>query len=229
MARKSLIVIGVLFILFVLQSCQSKPEASILKNYIQAIILNDKTTMASMAMDPISFEVERWEIVNVSPENVEPAPLPKLNDEEKNLQKQMQDSVGITMDAKDAVDEAAYELKNARTPAAKKAAQKKKDELQAKYEEIRARHDQLMKDFNLAKQASIREEETTNFSLRAGDLANIRDLKGNVHSKDVEIKAISRSGTRNIKFYMKRYELRDETLNLPFRGRWIIIKIEPLS
>lgn len=229
MGRKSIIVIGVILLLFGLQSCQSKPEASILKRYVHAIILKDKATMASMAMEPISFDVERWEIVNVSPERVEPAPLPQLTEEEKKLQTQMQDSVGITMDAKEAADDADYELKNARTPAAKKAAQQKKNELQAKYEEIRAKHDQLMRDYNLAKQASIREEETTNFSLGAGDLANIRDLKGEVRAKEVEVKIFWKSETNNYKFYLIRYNLKDETLNLPFHGRWVITKIEPLS
>jgi hypothetical protein len=229
MARKSIIIIGVILLLFGLQSCQSKPEESILKKYVHAIILKDKATMASMAMEPISFDVERWEIVNVSLEKVEPASLPQLNEQEKKLQKEMQDSIGITMDAKGAADDAADELKNARTPAAKKAAQQKKNELQAKYEEIRAKHDQLMRDYNLAKQASIREEETTNFSLGAGDLTNIRDLKGDVRTKEVEVKVQWKSSTRNIKFYLIKYDLKDETLNLPFHGRWVITKIESLS
>jgi hypothetical protein len=229
MARKSIIVIGAILLLLGLQSCQSKPEATILKRYIHAIILKDKATMASMAMEPISFDVERWEIVNVTPEKVEPASLPQINEKEKALQKEMQDSIGITMDAKGAADDAADELKNARTPAAKKAAQQKKNELQAKYEEIRAKHDQLMRDYNLAKQASIREEETTNFSLGAGDLTNIRDLKGDVRSKEVEIKIYWKSEAKNFKFYLIKYDLKDETLNLPFRGRWVITKIEQLS
>jgi len=229
MARKSIIVFGIVLLLLVLQSCVSKPEESILKRYVHAIILKDKATMASMAMEPISFDVERWEIVSVSPETVEPASLPQLNEEEKKLQKQMQDSVGITMDAKDAADDADYEWKNARSAEAKRVAKKKKDELQAKYEEIRAQHDQIMRDYNLAKQASIREEEISTFSLGASEMANIRDLKGDVRSKEVEIKAISKAGTKNVKFYLKKYDLKDEAMNLPFRGRWIIVKIEILN
>lgn len=229
MGKKTIIAIGFILLLFGLQSCQSKPEATILKRYVHAIILKDKATMASMAMEPISFDVERWEIVNVSLEKIEPARLPQLNEEEKKLQKEMQDSSVITLDAKDAADDADYELKNARTPAAKKAAQQKKNELQAKYEELRSKHNQILRDYNLAKQASIREEETTNFSLGAGDLTNIRDLKGEVRSKEVEVKIYWKSEAKNYKFYLIRYNLKDETLNLPFHGRWVITKIEPLS
>jgi len=229
MKRKTLIVIGSLLLFFFLQSCQSKPEESILKRYFHADILKDKATMASMALDPISLDAEKWEIVGVGEEKVEPTPLPQMNEEEKKLQKQQEESIGITMDAKDAVDIAADELKNARTAAARKAAQQKKDEAQAKYEEIRARHDQLQKDLNMAKAAAAREEEITNFSLRAGELPNIRELKGDVQSKDVEVKVTSKSGAKSYKFYLRRYNLKDEALNLPYRGQWIIIKIEPIS
>lgn len=229
MTKKSLTVIGFIVLFVFLQSCASKPEESVLKRWFHANAMNDKTTMAAMAMEPVKMDVERWDIISVGKDIVEPASLPEMNKAELELKKKVEDSSVITIDAKDAVDEADYELSQARGAAAKRAAQTKKNELQAKYEEIRANHDQIQKDYNMAKAAAAREEEITNFSFGSGQIANIRDLTGDVHSKEVEVKVEGKSGTKNYKFILRRYLLKDETLNLPFRGRWIILKIEPIA
>ncbi len=229
MVRKIAVIIAIVFIFFVLQSCQSKPEESVLKRYIHADNLKDKMTMSTMALEPISIGAETWEIVKVSEEKVETASLADLNKKELEFKKQVEESVGITLDAKDEVDLAEEELKNARTAADKRAAQKKVNEEKAKYEAQRERHDQVQLDYNKAKQAAAREEEIASFSLGAGNLLNIRDLTGQVHSKDVEIKAEGKAGTKNYIFYLRKYNLRDETLNLPYHGRWIIVKIESVS
>ncbi len=229
MTKKSIAVIGFIVLFGFLQSCASKPEESVLKRWFHANAMNDKTTMAAMAMEPLKMDVERWEIVSASQDVIEPCPLSEMNKTELDLKKKVEESSVITIDAKDAVDEADYELSQARGAAAKRKAQATKDELQAKYEQLRTNHDQIQKDYNMAKVAAAREEEITNFSLGGGQIANIRDLTGEVHSKEVEVKTEGKSGAKNFKFILKRYLLKDETLNLPFRGRWIILKIEPLA
>ena len=84
--------------------------------------------------------------------------------------------------------------------------------------------------YNAAKAAAAAEEEMTMFSLGARELATVRELKGDVHSKDVEISVTNRAGvTKNYKLMMKQYLLRDEVNNIPQRGRWVIIKFSPLS
>jgi len=229
MRKKSLSAICVILLLFILQSCQSKPEKALLKRYFDAILLNDVTTMSTMALEPISMDVETWEIVSVDEEIVEPAPLPELNKKELELKKKVEESVGITLDAKDELLDAEYELEKSRTRAAKRAAQKKVNELQAKYDEIYVNHQQLQKDYNEAKTVTAREEQISSFSLGAGDISNIRDLVGEVCSKGVEVKVEGKSGTKNYKLYLKKYDLKDEVLNVHRRGRWIIIKFELLS
>ena len=58
----------------------------------------------------------------------------------------------------------------------------------------------------------------------------VRELTGDVHSKDVEVAITNRSGaTKNYKLTMKQYLLKDEVNNIPHRGRWVIIKFQPLS
>jgi len=229
MIRKSLLVLGITLLLFVMQSCTSKPEKGLLTTYFHSDSMTDRTTMATMALEPISIGAKSWKIVNVSEELTEPAALPELNQKELELKKKVEESVGITIGAKEEVDDADWELDRARTRAAKRAAQKKADELSEKYKEIRARHDQLQKDYNDAKTAAAREEEITAFSIGERAIPNIRDLTGEVHSKEVDVVAETESGTKNYKFYLRMYNLRDETLNLNRRGRWVIIKIESVS
>ena len=229
MKRKSLSVIGIILLLFVMQSCSSKPEQSLLKRYFQAIAMNDTMTMQMMALEPIKLDVVSWEIVDVSEEVINPVSLADLDKKEKELKKQYEDSVGITMEAKDILLDAEYERDNARTARAKRALQKKVDDADASYKEIRARHDQLGIDYTQAKTASSREEEITNFSLDAGDVQDIRTLTGDVHFKEVEVKIQGKEGIKNYKFYLRKYTLRDEAVNYTHRGRWIIVKLEQIA
>jgi hypothetical protein len=226
MKRKSLFAIGVILLFLALQSCASHPEEGLLKRYFNAIILNDVTTMSTMALEPISMDVESWEIVSVSEEIIEPASLPEMNRLELELKKKVEGSVGITLDAKDELLDAEYERDQARTRAARRAAQNKAKELQATYDEIYATHQQLQTDYNEAKAATAREEQITSFSLGAGDITNIRDLTGEVHSKEVEVKVVGKEGTKNYRLYLRMYGLKDEVLNVHRRGQWKIVKFE---
>ncbi len=229
MKKKSLSAIGVILLFFVLQSCTSHPEETLLKRYFNAISLNDVTTMSTMALEPISMDVESWEIVNVSEEKIEPAALPEMNRLELELKKKVEESVGITLDAKDELLDAEYERDQARTRAARRAAQNKIKGLQAAYDEIYATHQQLQTDYNEAKAVTAREEQIASFSLGAGDIANIRDLTGEVHSTEVDIKVVGKEATKNYRLYLKMFNLKDEVLNVNRRGQWKIIKFELIS
>jgi aromatic ring-opening dioxygenase catalytic subunit (LigB family) len=104
------------------------------------------------------------------------------------------------------------------------------DEAQKKYDEEYKLHQDLQRNYNEAKAAAAKEEEITSFSLGAGQLANIRDLKGEVHSKDVEVEVKTKDGAaKKYRIMMKMYNLRDEAANIAHRGRWIITKFEQLS
>jgi len=68
------------------------------------------------------------------------------------------------------------------------------------------------------------------FSLGARELATVRELTGNVHSKDLEVSITTKAGgLKNYKLTIKQYLLKDEVNNIPHRGRWIILKFEPLT
>jgi hypothetical protein len=234
MRRKGLIVFGVISFLSAMltfQSCKSQAEKGLLERYFHAISLKDTMTMSTMAVEPQSIDVGSWEIVSVSEEKVEPAKLPDLNKTELELKKKLEDHVGPVMDAEDAKYAAEEELKAARTGGAKAAAKKKVEESTALFDQEREVHRQLQKDYNEAKAAAQKEEEISVFSLGAGnEVPNIRDLTGTAYSKEVEVRIVGKDGqARNYRVYLIRYELRDETINLTRRGRWIIARFEPIS
>ncbi len=77
-------------------------------------------TMSTMAVEPISIEVESWKIVSVTEENIAPATLPEMNKTELELKKKLEDHVGPVTDADDALYGAQEELKAARTGAARR-------------------------------------------------------------------------------------------------------------
>jgi len=183
-----------------------------------------------MALEPLSIDAsQEWEITAVTEERVEPFNLPEMDRTEKDLQNKLQDHVGPTMDAEDALWEAKEKLKNARTGGARRSAQNEVEAAQEKFDEEREVHRQLQQDFNEAEDTAQREEEISTFSLGTGRLPNIRDLSGEVYFSEVDVQATGQSGTKNYRFYLRRYILTDETLNLTHRGRWVIVKIEPLG
>jgi hypothetical protein len=235
MRRKGLVIFGavaVLFVLFSLQGCKSTPEKGLLGAYFHAISLKDTSTMASMAVEPVSIDAASWEIVSVSEEKIEPAQLVELGKAEMESKKKLEEHVGPVMDAEDALYGAQEELKAARTGASRAAAKKKVDEMQAKFDEERELHKELQRSYNEAKDAAQREKDIATFSVigPTGDLPNVMDLTGTVHSKDVDVKITSKAGEEVLyRFNLKRYELRDEAANLNHRGRWIIVKFGPAA
>jgi IS1 family transposase len=171
-----------------------------------------------------------WNIVSISPEKIEPAKLPDLNKAEIEAKKAQDAQIGPTIDADTLLKDAQYEKDTSRSAGGKAAAQKKIDELQAKYDAENAKMQAFKKDFNTAKAAAAAEEEMTMFSLGARELATVRELTGNVHSKEIEVAITTKAGgMKNYKLIMKQYVLKDEVNTINHRGRWVILRFEPLS
>jgi hypothetical protein len=230
MRKKTLFVIGLLVAFLAIQGCTSSPEKSLLSRYFNAVTLNDNDTMSSMALEPFQPEMTAWNIVSIGTEKIEPAKLPDLNKAEIEAKKAQDAQIGPTIDADTLLKDAQYEKDTSRSAAGKAAAQRKIDELQAKYDVENAKMQTFKKDYNTAKAAAAAEEEMTMFSLGARELATVRELTGNVHSKDVEVAITTKAGgAKNYKLTMKRYLLKDEVNTINHPGRWIILKFEPLS
>jgi hypothetical protein len=233
MRKKTLIVIGVFLAFLVIQGCTSAPEKTLLKRYFNAVTLNDNDTMSSMALEPFQPELGSWNIVSIGPEKIDPASLPALNKAEIEAKKLQDAQIGPTIDADTALKDAQYDRDTSRSGAGKAAAQRKVDELQAKYDVENGKMQEVKRAYTAAKAAAAAEEEMTLFSLSArdaGDLPMVRELTGDVHSKEVVVAITNRAGaTKNYKLLMRQYLLKDETNNVAHRGQWKIIKFEPIS
>ena len=230
MRKKTLIVIGLLVALLAVQGCSSAPEKTLLKKYFNAVMMNDNDTMSSMALEPFQPALGSWSLVSVGEEVIRPANLPELNAAEIEAKKAQDAQIGPTIDADTLLKDAVYEKDLARSSAGKAAAQRKIDELQAKYDEENAKMQALKKTYNDAKKAAAEEEEMTIFSLGLRELATVRSLTGTVHAKDVEVSVTNQAGvTKNYRLSMRQYLLKDEASGLPYRGQWKIIRFEPLS
>lgn len=229
MSRKIISLVGLALGLVFMQSCASDPEKDLLDRYFQADSLNDVSTMSTMALSPVSIDAESFDILSRTEEIVEPATLPDLNTKYLDLKKQVEDSVGITLAASDELDNAKFEQETARTTEAKRAAQRKVDGAQVKYDEQYEKHKQVQTDLNEAESTAAKEEEITLFSLGIQELINVRDLTGEVAFKELTVRTVGEEGTKDFKFYLRKYTLLDEATNQHWRGRWVIIRIEPLD
>jgi len=230
MRNKTLIVLGVFVAFFVVQGCTSAPEKTLLKQYFNAVTMNDNDTMSSIALEPFQPELGSWKVVSIGEEKIEPASLPALSAAETEAKKAQDAQIGPTIDASTLLQDAQYEKDTSRSAAGKAAAQRKIDELQVKYDVENGKMQEFKRVYNAAKAAAAAEEEMTMFSLGARELPNVRELVGDVHAKSVEIAVTNRAGaTKNYRLMMKQYLLRDEVNKIPHRGRWVIIKFEPLS
>lgn len=229
MTRKTCSVIGIILLLSVLNSCGTHPEEGLLKKYFSALTMNDRMTLSTMAIEPISIDAENWDILNVSEEVIEEFKLAKMDTTERELQKKLTDHVGPVTELDDELWAAKEDLKAARTGAARRSAQQRVNEAQIKFDEERALHSEMQKEVNEAQAAARKEEEIAEFSLGKGNLPNIRTLTGEVFSKAVDIRTEGQAGTKDYRFFLIRYVLEDEILNLTHRGRWIIVKIESIG
>jgi hypothetical protein len=228
MRKKTLIVIGLFAAFLVIQACTSAPEQTLLKKYFNAVMMNDNDTMSSMALEPLQPELTSWSIVSIGPEKVEDFNLTELNKVEIEAKKAQDAQIGPTIDADTALKDAQFEKDTSRSAAGKAAAQRKIDELQKAYDIQNAKMQDLKKAYNAAKSAAAAQEEMAMFSLGVRELPTIRELAGQVHSKDVVVSITSKGGVKkDYKLDMRSYELKDPG-GRRLSSRWVIIKFEPL-
>jgi hypothetical protein len=230
MRKRTLIVLGVFVAFFVIQGCTSAPEKTLLKKYFNAVQMNDNDTLSSIALEPLQPELGSWSILNIGTEKIEPATLPDLNKAEIEAKKLQDAQIGPTIDADTAVKDAQFEMDTTRSAGAKATLKRRVEELQAKYDVENGKMQELKKAYNAAKTAAAAEEEMTMFSLGERELAVVRELTGNVHTKEVDISISNRAGVaKKYRLLLKQYLLKDEVNNIRHNGRWVIIRFEPLA
>ncbi|MEN6310001.1 MAG: hypothetical protein ABFD80_00515 [Acidobacteriota bacterium] len=191
--------------------------------------MNDNATMASMALEPAQWDLGSWQIVSVSAEKIEPLALADLNKKELDAKKAQDTQIGPTMDADTILANAKDELDLARSAGAKAVAKKKVEEAQVNYDTEYAKMKEYKKAYSDAKAAAAAEEQATLFSLGLRELPTIRDLAGNVHSKDVVVKVTTKQGqVKTYRLPMRMYEVKSEG-GQRLSSRWVITRFEPVA
>ncbi|MFO7980569.1 MAG: hypothetical protein R6V00_07045 [Candidatus Aminicenantes bacterium] len=221
MSKKILSYLGIVLLIFMIHSCTSHPEKNLLDRYFHAMSLNDLNTLSTMAIEPADFEFDSWEIVNVAEEYSEPFKLPELDKKEKELKKMLDDHTIETLNARDEMDAAKFEMERRRT----RANINKFNEAEENYNKLYEENKELRKEYNEIRDAADTEEEIAFFSL-GGDFPLIRQFEGDVHKKEVEIKVHRNGEEAGYKIFMRRYILTNPETNITHTGRWIILRFE---
>jgi len=221
MSKKILSYLGIMLLIFMIHSCTSHPEKTLLDRYFNAMSLNDLNTLSTMAIEPADFEFDSWEIVSVTEEYSEPFKLPELENKEKELKKKLDDHTIDTLNARDEMDVAKFEMERRRT----RSNINRFNEAEEKYNELYEENKALRKEYNNIRDAADREEEIALFSL-GGDFPQVRQFQGEVHKKEVEIKVHNNGDETNYKIFMRRYMLENPATNISHDGRWIILRFE---
>ncbi|MEW6457415.1 MAG: hypothetical protein AB1410_11955 [Acidobacteriota bacterium] len=226
MKRKVLLIILLLSVL-IIGGCKYAAEKAILNKYFNAVRLNDKTTMGSLAVEPMAFTFSKWEIVSISEEKVGDTVLPKLADEEKKLKNQLDELMNRRIEANDELNLAKSNLENAIGRAAQRKFQAEVEEKQKIHDELFNEWKELQKKYTDAKLELSQEKKVVNLSLLQ-EIPGVEDMTGTVHVKNVVVNIISPQGTKKIDINLKRYLLKN-VLGRQFRGRWIIYKFTPVD
>jgi len=224
MNKKVLSYLGIVLLILMIHSCSTHPEKALLERYFSAMSLNDLNTLSTMAIEPADFEFESWEIVSVTEEHADLFQLPELDKKEKELKEKLDDHTIETLNARDEMDAAKFEMERRRT----RANINEFNEAEEKYNKLYEANKALRKEYNDIKEAANRAEETALFSL-GGNFPRIRQFQGDVYKKEVEIKVHNNGEEANYKVYMRRYKLEDPQTEISHSGRWIILRFEKIQ
>jgi chaperonin cofactor prefoldin len=205
-------------------SC-GKPEAGFLKKYFNAVQMKDNDTMASMAVEPVSFIFSKWSITSIGELQSGEAEYTAAKKAFQEVSDKLDALKTDVLDANDALEEAKANLSKARGYRAKKTAQAKVDELQQKKDELFNQFKDLQKQKQEAKDNLDHVIMIIKKSL--GEHIELEGANIKKESKNVEISVVTPSGTKDYKVIFVRYimDINGRTQN----GRWIILKFVPLT
>jgi septal ring factor EnvC (AmiA/AmiB activator) len=205
--------------IIVLAACSTPGKVTVSK-YCQAMKLNDKDTMAAMALEPKDLEFKSFEIDSVTEPVEKDLELPGLTEQLNKLNQEKQDQGDKAMDAQDALDELKDELESSR---------RSKGELKKKIEEAEtafAAEKQLYNDI-VVKIAALQKQITRERDLIKMSTDRTEDLEmftGKSFYQTVTVKmTLENDEVINYIFLLRRSDLVLE--NRTINGRLVITKI----
>lgn len=221
---------AVIAIVVLLVGCQG-PEHLILKKYFNAMQFQDKATLASIAVDPFTMSVTKWEIVSSTPEKTEVAQLKALTEAEDAAKKNLDELKAKGREAEASKDEAENIMKNARGKA-QSVARTEFDTRKAAYDEAVATVKEAQKTLNLAKAAAALERKIVVLSV--SEVEGVETMEGDFRSKEVIVKITGKAEgesetTKEYLIQMRIYKMANPATGRSQRGKWIITEMSPKS
>ncbi|MCP5053238.1 MAG: hypothetical protein GY940_39095 [bacterium] len=223
--RKSILFLALLSMVIVMTSCQKGEEVTISK-YFEAMKLNDKDTMSSMATEPIDIEFKEYEVVSVGEPVVEELLLPKYKQEVVDLGKKVKDQTDVAMEKRFEIDDLKDEMEETRR-------RTKKDELQKKIDEAElALKAEGQKVYDISNQiAAVKkkiEMEESLIKTSASVDRNYELWTGESHSVKAIVKITNPEGSsQDYVFLLKKYMMKLQ--DRPRNGRLVIVKIATVA
>jgi uncharacterized coiled-coil protein SlyX len=219
--KKTIFLLALFSVIVLLTSCQKGEEITVTK-YFQAMQTNDKETMASMAVEPKDIEFKSFKITSSSEPAITPLALPDLEKKMQALVQSRRDQVNATLDKKDQLDEAQFELEETRRRTKKIELEKKIEELEAGVAEEEQKVKNIQAKINKLTQ-QIKAEKRI-IAMSSGVDKNYELYVGETHtSKVIANVTLANGEVKDYVFLLRKDIMKIEDRALP--GRLIVTKI----
>lgn len=219
--KKTILLLALLSLVVLMTSCSKGEEVTIGK-YFEAMRMNDKDTMASMAMEPRDIEYKKFEIVSITEAVVVELELPALEKKKIELDEARKKQIDVAMDKKYAVEDLQDELAETRRRAKKAELEKKIEDAQVEQAIETEKVKKIMGDINRIKKAIAAEKALIKVS--TGIDRNYELYTGETITSQATVKVTTTDGgTQEYIFILRKNNL---TLQeKPRNSRIVIVKI----
>ena len=207
--------------IIIFTSCSQPGEVTVTK-YFQAMKMNDKDTMGSMAIQPKDLEFKSYEIVTIAEPVEKDLELPILEERMKKLAAKKAKQGNNAMDASDNLEDLKYDLEIARGARTKANLKKQIEEAETAFEAEKEKYNQITLRVAALEKKISRERDLIKMSTGRTDTLSL--FTGKSYYLKVDVKVTLENGDVNDYVYLLRrtdLTLQDKTIG----GRLIIIKI----
>lgn len=219
--KKSILAITLFSVLILLVSC-SKPGEVTVSKYFQAMIHNDKDTMAAMAVEPKDLEYKSYKVTATSELEKKTFEFPVLTEAKKALEKQKEEQGTKALDAKYALEDLNDAMGETRRGSRKGEVQQQIKDAEAAYKAEEDKYKKIVTNLNDTKKKLGLELEM--IKMCTGIDQEIDLYEGETYIQKVDVKVTLLNGQEKDYVFL----LRQTNLKLQekvYRGRLIILKI----
>ncbi len=219
--KTRLVTPGTTFFAALLAFACGHAEQRVLDQYFNAVNAQDNQTLSSFAAVKFDQKVDKWSIVEVSPESKAPARLPDLVKTVKDVEKQIAENKKAAsqyfLDNPKVVQIQEAQRKDAKVPAGLQA-------IATEWEKFNQKDRDLKKALAEAKEAVDREKRDVQLSV--GDLPDVESLSGEVTTKTVTLNLTIKGETKPYTMGLKKYALQPSGQGGRMISRWIVHSLE---